>query len=219
MASPDPLDLSLYLVTDTRLCGGRLGVLDTVSAAVAGGVTTVQLRDPDASTRDLVELARALRDRLAGSGVRLLVNDRADVAAAVGADGVHVGQRDLPAAAARALLGADAYVGLSVHDPRQLDDVHALPAGTVDYLGVGPVFSQRTKGDAAPPCGTRTLADIVVKAGLPCVAIGGITVDNAAEVRACGVHGVAVVSAICGHADPAAAARALRERLDHEEVR
>jgi thiamine-phosphate pyrophosphorylase len=107
-----PLNLSLYLVTDTRLCGGRQGVVDTVSAAVTGGVTAVQLRDPAASARELVALARRLRETLAGTGVPVIVNDRADVAAAAGADGVHLGQDDLPVGSARAILGPDSLVGL-----------------------------------------------------------------------------------------------------------
>ena len=211
-------DLSLYLVTDTGLCGGRDGVLATVVAAVAGGVTAVQVRDPRARTRDLVELCRDLRARLAPAGIPLLVNDRADVAVAVGADGVHVGQHDLSPVDARAIVGADAYVGLSVHAVSHLGAVRSLPAGTVDYLGVGPVFSQRTKEDAATPTGLDTLADIVADSSLPCVAIGGITVDNAAAVRSTGVRGIAVVSAICGQLDPRAAATALRSRFANQEV-
>jgi len=210
MASRVPLDLSLYLVTDTVLCGGPRGVVDTVGAAVAGGVTAVQLRDPDATTRTLVELGGALRHALAGTGVALLVNDRADVAVAIGADGVHVGQDDLPAEAARAIVGPDRHVGLSIQTVRQLDDLARLPAGTVDYLGVGPVFAQRTKGDAAQPVGLDTLAAVAVKAALPVVAIGGITAGNAAGVLRSGAVGLAVVSAICGRDDPRAAARELR---------
>lgn len=217
MASRVPLDLSLYLVTDTMLCGGGRGVVDTVRAAVAGGVTAVQLRDPAATTRDLVELGSAVRCVLAGTGVAMLVNDRADVAMAIGADGVHVGQDDLPVDAARAIVGPDRYVGLSIQTLRQLDDLACLPAGTADYLGVGPVFPQRTKGDAAPPGGLDTLAAIAVKAALPVVAIGGITAGNAARVLASGAVGLAIVSAICGRDDPGAAARELRTFRPHDQ--
>jgi thiamine-phosphate pyrophosphorylase len=214
-----PLDLSLYLVTDTKLCGGGQGVVDTVRAAVTGGVTAVQLRDPEAKVRDLVALGRHLRETLAGTGVPLIVNDRADVAVAVGADGVHVGQDDLPAEAARALLGPDALVGLSIQRLDQLAVVGALPAGVVDYLGAGPVLPQRTKRDAAPPMGLAALAEVVGEVSLPVVAIGGINAGNAGAVRATGVDGIAVVSAICGTPDPAAAARALRDGLATKEVR
>ncbi|MEQ7124823.1 thiamine phosphate synthase [Actinopolymorpha sp. B11F2] len=213
------LDLSLYLVTDTRLCGGTQGVVDTVLAAVTGGVTAVQLRDTHANARALVALARRLRETLSETGVPLIVNDRADVAAAAGADGVHVGQEDLPVEVARALLGPDAFVGLSIQRPDQLAAVRELAAGAVDYLGAGPVLPQRTKGDAAAPMGLDTLAEVVRGASLPVVAIGGIDTDNAAAVRATGVDGIAVVSAICGRPDPAAAARALRNCLAVKEVR
>lgn len=215
-----PLDLSLYLVTDTRLCGGTQAVVDTVRAAVNGGVTAVQLRDPAASARELVALGRRLREVLAGSGVPLLVNDRADVAAASGADGVHVGQQDLPVESARALLGPDSFVGLSIQRPEQLAALRDLRAGVVDYLGAGPVLPQHTKTDAAEPMGLDTLATLVREAPVPVVAIGGIDADNAASVRATGVAGIAVVSAICGAPDPAAAARVLRTcRTAREECR
>ncbi len=216
---PVRIDLALYLLTDTALCGGGQGVVDTVVAAVAGGVTAVQLRDPDAHPRDLVALGTRLREELRGTGVPLLVNDRADVAAAIGADGVHLGQHDLPVTAARALLGPDALVGWSVQVPDHLARLSEELAGTVDYLGVGPVFPQRTKADAAPPGGLDVLAEIVAKADLPCVAIGGVTVANAAAVRATGAAGIAVVSAICGQGDPGAAARALRDAWQSEEAR
>lgn len=208
-----PIDLTLYLVTDTALCDKR-GVVDTVAAAVAGGVTVVQLRDPNASARELVELGIRLREALSGTGVPLLVNDRADVARAVGADGVHVGRRDLPASAAREIVGPEAYVGLSVHDvadlgeggPARLRDELAA----VDYLGAGPVFPQRTKPDAETPIGLDGLAEVCAAAPLPCVAIGGIDATSAAAVRAAGAAGVAVVSAVCGQPDPTMAARSLR---------
>jgi thiamine-phosphate pyrophosphorylase len=214
-----PLDLSLYLVTDTRLCGGTQAVVDTVRAAVTGGVTAVQLRDPAASARDLVALGRRLHEVLACSGVPLLVNDRADVAAASGADGVHVGQQDLPVETARALLGPDSFVGLSIQRPEQLAALRDLRAGVVDYLGAGPVLPQHTKTDAAEPMGLDTLATLVREAPVPVVAIGGIDADNAASVRATGVAGIAVVSAICGTPDPAAAARVLRTCPTAKEVR
>lgn len=211
-----PVDLSLYLVTDTTMCAPR-GVAATVADAVEGGVTSVQVRDPSASTRELLELGEQVLRVLSGTGVPLLINDRADVAHALGAAGVHVGQDDLPPERARDLLGPDACIGLSVHEPRQLGHALALPPGTIDYLGVGPIFAQRTKPNAAPPVGLDTLAAMTsraVRSSLPCVAIGGIGVDNAAAVRAAGVDGIAVVSAICDQPDPGAAARRLRAAMD-----
>ncbi|NYH89268.1 thiamine-phosphate pyrophosphorylase [Actinopolymorpha rutila] len=214
-ASGRSLDLSLYLVTDTALCGPQ-GVAATVRDAVAGGVSAVQLRDPGATTRDLLRTGAEVREVLAGTGVPLFVNDRADVAHALGADGVHLGQSDLPPEHARDLLGPDVWLGLSAHTSGQTDRALALPPGTVDYLGVGPVFAQATKPDAASPLGLDFLAELVATAaagGLPGVAIGGIGPDNAAAVRATGVAGIAVVSAVCGRPDPAAAARALRTEV------
>jgi thiamine-phosphate pyrophosphorylase len=201
-------DLSTYLVTDTDLCGER-GVPDTVAAAVEGGVTAVQLRDKDAPARSLCELAIALLRVLEGTGVPLLVNDRVDVALAAGAQGVHVGQDDLHVHDARRLAGAGLMVGLSVSTAEELTAANALPAGTVDYLGVGPVFSTPTKTDTTDALGLDGLADLCRRTRVPCVAIGGINAANASDVRGCGVDGVAVVSAICAAPDPAAAASAL----------
>lgn len=206
-----PLDLSLYLVTDTRLCGER-GVAATVAAAVKGGVTAVQLRDPDADARTLCALGRSIQAELAGTGVPLIVNDRLDVAVRLDADGVHLGQRDGSPTAARHQLGPHAYVGLSVSRPEQLAHV----PDAVDHLGVGPVFPQSTKPDADTPLGLEGLARIVRESPLPCVAIGGIGVSEAAAVRASGAAGIAVVSAVCGQPDPETAARSLARTLRPE---
>lgn len=203
------LDPTLYLVTDTALCGGRDGVVATVRAAVAGGVTAVQVRDHDATTRELVALAAAVREALAPLGVPLIVDDRVDVALAVGADGVHVGQQDLDPLTARRLLGQAAHIGLSVHTPEQARAAAALPAGTVDLLGVGPVLATASKPDAAPPIGVEGLARICALAPVPCVAIGGVDRVPTAAVRAAGAEGIAVISAVCGRPDPRAAAAAL----------
>lgn len=201
-------DPSLYLVTDHRLPFARQ--LEVVEAALAGGVTMVQLRNPHLPARMLVEQARALRELLEPRGLALIVNDRADVAFAAGAAGVHLGQSDLPVAAARAVLGPAAIIGLSITAPEQMD---ALDAAALDYLGVGPVFATGTKPDAAPPLGLETLAAIARRSPLPVVAIGGIGTGNAAEAARAGVAGLAVVSAISAAADPAAASRALRAAL------
>ncbi|MFI6093082.1 thiamine phosphate synthase [Streptomyces sp. NPDC051218] len=206
-----PLDLSLYLVTDTRLCGER-GVAVTVAAAVKGGVTAVQLRDPEADARTLCALGRSIQAELAGTGVPLIVNDRLDVAVWLGADGVHLGQRDGSPTTARRQLGPHAYVGLSVSRPEQLTHV----PDAVDHLGVGPVFPQSTKPDADTPLGLDGLARIVRESPLPCVAIGGIGASEAAAVRASGAAGIAVVSAVCGQPDPETAARSLAHTLRPE---
>ncbi|GAB3665248.1 thiamine phosphate synthase [Nocardioides korecus] len=206
--------LDLYLVTDTASCGER-GVAETVRLAARGGVTLVQVREPGLGTRDLCALTRAVQDALAGTGVPVVVNDRVDVALAVGADGVHVGQGDLPPDVARQLLGPRALVGLSVSTADQVAEAQAWNARgpVLDYLGVGPVWATPTKPEAATPLGLERTAALVALAAstdLPCVAIGGIGPDVAASVRATGVAGLAVVSAVCAAADPAAAASALR---------
>jgi thiamine-phosphate pyrophosphorylase len=197
------LDLSIYLVTDPGLCASR-GLVETVLAAVRGGATVVQLRDKNATDAALIEEGRALKAALDGSGVPLIVNDRLEVALAVGADGVHVGQSDAAAAAARAALGPEAIVGLSIQSSEHADAVDPLVG---DYLGVGPVFATGTKPDHAPPLGLDGLAAICAATHLPTVAIGGLGAGHASSVLAAGADGLAVVSAICGTADPQRAAR------------
>ena len=206
-------DLSLYLVTDTALCG-ELGVAATVAAAVAAGVTAVQLRDPEASDEDFVATGRAVAQVLRGTGVPLIVNDRVHLAAALGAAGAHVGQGDLDPRAARTMLGPDALLGLSVQTVQHVTAARDLGPGIIDYLGVGPVWPQATKPDAAEPAGLRRLREIVDASPWPCVAIGGVDANRAPSVRATGAAGIAVVSAICGQPDVALASRALRQAWD-----
>jgi thiamine-phosphate pyrophosphorylase len=211
-----PFDPTLYLVTDTELCRPR-PVADVVRAAVAGGVTAVQVRDKHASRRDLLELVRAVQRAVADTpGVRVVVNDALDVALIARADGVHVGQDDLPAAEVRALIGPDRLLGLSVSSRAELDAALALPAGTLDLVGLSPVWGTPTKPDTGPALGLAGVAELASAAragGLAAVAIGGISDDRAAEVTATGVDGICVVSAVCAAADPAAAARKLRDEV------
>jgi thiamine-phosphate pyrophosphorylase len=208
----DPARLGLYLVTDEHLYAGR-ALLDVVGAAVQGGtsgVSCVQLREKSLATRPFLERARALKSLLQPLGVPLIINDRLDIALACGADGVHVGQSDMPVAELRRLLPADAIVGLSIESLAQLDTV---PDG-VDYLGVSPVFATPTKTDTAPAFGLDGLRAVRQRSRWPLVAIGGVHAGNAADVLAAGADGLAVVSAICAAADPAAAARTLRGLID-----
>jgi thiamine-phosphate pyrophosphorylase len=207
------IDLSLYLVTDTALCGD-LGVPATVAAAVAAGVTVVQLREPTAPDDEVVRLGRALLIELAGTGVPLIVNDRVHLVAGIGAAGAHVGQTDLSPAQVRHALGPGAVVGVSVQRTEHVEALRGLPPGTVDYLGVGPVWPQATKTDAAPPGGLDVLASITAASPWPCVAIGGVTVERVPLARAAGAAGVAVISAICGRPDPREAASLLRLAWD-----
>lgn len=206
---PRPFDLTLYLVTDPRLVAER-GLLATVEAAVKGGVTLVQLRDPDAHGRALVEQARALKALLAPLRIPLIVNDRVDVAVAADADGVHLGQDDMSPADARALLGPEGILGLSVGNPAEfVGSSSGIDIGAVDYLGVGPVKATGTKTDAGAAIGAAGVAAVRALTRRPIVGIGGIDGALAGEVIRAGADGVAVVSAICAAPDPEHAARAL----------
>ncbi len=202
-------DPSLYLVTDQRLCGER-NVLDMVGLAVRGGVTMVQLREKRLDMRSLVDLARALKGLLAPFGVPLLINDRVDAALAVGADGVHLGQHDMPAELARHLLGPRALIGLSVE---RLEHIHEAGRLDVDYYGVSPIFPTPTKPDLESAWGLAGLAAARLATARQLVAIGGINADNAETVVRAGADGVAVVSAICSAADPLRAAEMLVQAL------
>lgn len=197
------IDLSVYLITDAQYCA-RLGLVETVAAALRGGVTAVQLRDKQASNAELIEQGRALKALLAGTGVPLIVNDRLEVAAAIDADGLHLGQSDASVSDARELLGAEAILGLSVQTAAQLS---APEVSLVDYLGVGPVFATATKPDHSPPLGLEGLTAICAASPLPVVAIGGLRAEHAAAVWRAGGIGMALVSAICAAADPEQASR------------
>ena len=205
-------DLRLYLVTgpagDVRQLVGR------VEAAVDGGVTAVQLRDPAATTRQLVDTARLLVEVLAPRGVPLRVNDRLDVALAAGAGGVHLGQSDLHPLDARRLAGPGMVIGWSVTEPAQMEQIGTWPAGTVDYIGAGPVHPTGSKPDAAAPMGYAGLEQVARASAAPVVAIGGIAAEHVDPCLAAGAAGVAVMSAIWSAPDPGAAAQALRHRLD-----
>lgn len=198
-------DLSVYLVTDTRLSGPR-GIAAVAAAAARGGATLVQLRDPDATTRQLVAAAEALQAVLRPHGVRLLINDRVDVALAVGADGVHLGDRDMRPATARRLLGPGRIVGVTVHDAAE---ARAVDTEIADYAGIGPVFTTTTKAEARPAIGIDGFRVLRALVPVPVVGIGGIDAARAAAVIAAGADGVAVVSAICAAPDPEAATRAI----------
>jgi len=200
-------DLSVYLITDPLLCA-RHGLIETARAAVRGGVKIVQLRDKTASDVALISQGRALKEALAGSGALLIVNDRVEVARAISADGVHVGQSDAAAADARKALGPDAIIGLSI---QTTEHAAALDLAMVDYIGVGPVFATATKPDHAPPLGFDGLERVCTASALPAVAIGGLSAAHARAVFAAGARGLAVVSGICAAEQPEAAARAFAE--------
>lgn len=202
---PTRLDLRLYLVTDPAGCLGR-DLAWVVAEALAGGVTVVQLREKQATTREFLERARRIKPVCDAAGVPLIINDRVDVALAVGATGVHLGQEDMPYADARRLLGPRAIIGLTVHDMAELEEARATDA---DYFGLGPAFPTRTKPDAPAPWDMDEYARACALAGRPVAAIGGIGPHNGQAVLAAGAHGLAVSSAICSAESPRRAAMEL----------
>ena len=202
--------LLLHVLTDRKWSRGR-DMLTVATAALAGGATVIQLRDKRASTRTLVEEGMALRALTRERGALLIVNDRVDVALAVDADGVHVGQEDLPAALARRMLGPDRILGVSIATLQETEE--AVAAGA-DYLGVGPVFATATKADAGPATGTHLLTECARRFALPLIAIGGITVANAAQVILAGASGIAVITAVVHAEDVTDAAQQLRRVVE-----
>ena len=203
------LDLALYVVLDPGLCA-PLGLVETARRAVAGGATAIQLRDKAATTASLVETGRALRSALAGTAAALVVNDDAEAARAVGADGLHIGQGDRPPAEARALIGPDMALGFSVETEAA---ARAVDPALVDHVGAGPVFATPTKPGHAAPIGLAGLARLASLSPVPAVAIGGLGPAHVEAVLAAGAAGLAVVSAVCGQPCPEAAARRLAARI------
>lgn len=194
-------DLSLYLVLDPQMCGGLDKMVETVKEAIANGVTFVQLRSEVEIDKGLwYKAAVALKPILKAHHIPFVINDHVDVALAVDADGVHIGQKDLPATVVRKLLGEEKIIGLSVGSVEELKVVNFT---VVDYVGVGPVFATTTKKDARPALGLDGLKAIVKAHACKKVAIGGINASNAESVMSTGVDGIAVVSAICGQEDVA----------------
>lgn len=204
------VDLSVYLVLDPDLCGGVQGMIDTTRAAVQNGATCVQLRAPHWKKRQLVEVGRALMQVLAGTNVPLIVNDHADVCLAVNADGLHVGQQDLSPEDARAIIGPDKVLGLSISNAEQLA---AVDTSLVDHLGIGPIFLTQTKTDTAAALGLDGFEALARHKPCPVVAIGSVKVPIVGELIRAGADGVAVVSAICGQKDPGAATRTLMDAV------
>lgn len=197
-------DYSIYLVTDDGCLQGR-ALIDCVREALEGGVTLVQYRAKTASSAEMYSEALQLKALCDSFNVPLIINDRLDIAMAVGAAGVHLGQDDLPCAAARKLLGEDYIIGVSAHNPAEAKT--ALQSGA-DYLGCGAVFGTATKADVKK-LGTEGLTAICREKGLPVVGIGGVTADNYREVRAAGADGAAIVSGILAQPDIRATIRAI----------
>lgn len=199
------VDYSLYLVTDRGLSQNR-SMEEIIEAAIAGGVTAVQLREKGMPEEEFIREAVRLRRITEKLGVPLIVNDSLRVAQACGADGIHLGQEDMSCSTARALLGADPIIGISVSN---VDEALQAVADGADYLGVSPIFRTPTKTDTPPPVGIEGLRNIRSRISLPLVAIGGISARNVAGILQAGADGIAVVSAIMAAPDPLAAAAEL----------
>lgn len=203
-------DLSLYLVTDRPCAKGR-DIAQIAIDAVKGGATIVQLREKDCSTDEFVRLAKKLKESLAPYHVPLIINDRIDVALAVDAEGVHIGQSDMPYDIARRLLGPDKIIGLSVENMREVEECESLD---VDYIGISPVFATPTKTDTSLPFGLEGTKEALKRCGHRAVAIGGMNLKTVTDVMRCGVEGVAVVSAIVSAESPEKAAKELKALVD-----
>ena len=210
MTARPKFDLTLYLVAGSEAVGGR-SLIEVIAAAVRGGVTLVQLREKTMPDSTMIPLARDIKKLLQPLGIPLIINDRTEVVMAAGADGVHLGIDDIAAAQARAALGPRRILGVSAGTR---DEAALVDADVADYAGVGSVYATATKPDAGLPIGLTGLSTLKQRIPIPVVAIGGIGLDQASDVAATGVEGIAVVSAICGAPDPEAAARQLRASID-----
>jgi thiamine-phosphate pyrophosphorylase len=209
------VDLRLYAVVDPEHAAGRR-LSDLARQVVTGGATLVQLRDKSHTTRIMVEEARAMHAVLKPLGVPLVINDRVDVALAIGAEGVHVGPDDMTVRDARRLMGPDSIIGLSI---KSVTEAGEAPLDVIDYAGVGAVFATASKDLASAPIGVLGLKAVVDELrarspAMPVCGISGITTANTADVIAAGAAGVAVISALSMQKDPAAAARILRGIVD-----
>jgi thiamine-phosphate pyrophosphorylase len=205
-----PVDFRVYLVTDRRQAAGG-DLLGAVARALAGGVQAVQLREKDLGARELLELARRLREMTSRHGARLLINDRVDIALACGADGVHLGVASLPPEDARRILGGDRLIGCSTHGMEQLA---AAMARGADYVTFGPVFATPSKAHFGPPLGVEALRRACASADIPIFGIGGIGRENIGEVVAAGSYGIAAISALLAAGDPCAAASDMKRQVE-----
>jgi len=205
----------LHVLTDTVL-QSRFSHLELARMAIKGGSDTIQFRQKIGTTREMIEIVRQLKQLCLGSGVTLIVNDRIDVAIAAEADGVHLGHDDFPIPLARKLLGKSRVIGGSA---ASLEEARKCLAEGADYIGFGPVYPTTSKADADPVTGIKPLKQTVDAIPLPIIAIGGINIENAAEVMRAGARGIAVISAVCCQEDPEHATRALNNALQTEALR
>lgn len=206
--APSLSDWQLYVIADQAAAGTR-DLLDVVRLAILGGADVIQLRDKAATVRRLIDQAERLLPVTQAAGIPLIVNDRVDVALHVGADGVHLGQDDLPLGAARSVLGPNRLIGKSTHS---IEQALAAEAEGADYIGVGPIFATPTKPDAAST-GLSLIRQVAQRVRIPWVCIGGIDAANLLTVLTEGARRVAVVRAVCAADDPQAAADRLKRLL------
>ncbi|MYE88976.1 thiamine phosphate synthase [Candidatus Poribacteria bacterium] len=204
----------LHVITDTTI-QSRFTHAELAEMAIAGGADTIQFRQKAGSTRELVESAQSVQAVCEERGIFLIVNDRADIALAVGAAGAHFGQDDLPIVAGRRILPSEMIIGASARTEDKI--LEAISAGA-DYIGFGPIYQTSSKPDAELPKGLEALRRMSEIAQCPVIAIGGITAETAYEVIRAGAHGVAVISAVCGQADPVAATRGLCDEIQRAKV-
>ncbi|MGA2959516.1 MAG: thiamine phosphate synthase [Thermodesulfobacteriota bacterium] len=200
----------LHVLTDTCL-QTHFSHLELAELAIAGGADTIQFRQKEGATRQMIRVAEQLQALCKRAGVTFIINDRVDVAIASHADGVHLGQDDFPVPLARKLLGEGAIIGGSAGS---MEEARKCLLEGADYIGFGPVYPTTSKEDAGPAAGLGLLKQIVEAIPLPIIAIGGITADNTSPVIQTGVHGIAVISAVCCQSDPAEAAKCLRHLLE-----
>ncbi len=203
------VDYSLYLVTDRALSLGRSN-LEVIQAAVRGGVTLVQLREKEATTKEFYQEGLKIRAYLKARNIPLIINDRIDMALALDAEGVHLGQEDMPIEAARKILGPQKIIGASVFTPEEAKIAEALGA---DYLGLSPIFVTETKPELTQHLGIKGIPLLKEAVKIPVVGIGSMSESNAYEAVKAGLDGVAVVSAICSREDPRAAAAAIKAEI------
>lgn len=204
-----PVDFRIYLITDRKQAPGG-DILRAVAGALDGGIRAVQLREKDLPARELCRLAGHMRELTARYGARLLVNDRLDVALAVGADGVHLGGSSIPASVARGLLGDRALIGCSTHGVRELREAEREGA---DFVTFGPVYATPSKAPYGPPVGLPALAEACRATSIPVFALGGVKRENAEEVIEAGAFGIALISEVVAAADPRGTARDLVTRF------
>lgn len=200
----------LHILTDTVL-QSRFSHMEITRLAIAGGADTIQYRQKSGSTREMIEIARNMKQLCSEAGVTFIVNDRLDVAIAAEADGVHLGQDDFPIPMARELLGEGRIIGGSA---ATLDEARKSLSEGADYVGFGPVYPTSSKDDAGPVSGIDILKQVVEIIPLPIIAIGGVGAENIPDVMRAGAHGIAVISAVCCQDDPEEATRSLYQALN-----